>query len=221
MLRALARHWELKLLSVLLAGLLWVFVVGGGRSRLTLTVPVEYVGPGPDYVLISDPRDRVDVHLEAARWAAGRATPDTVRVRVNLARLREGQHLVAVSPDDVVAPPGLTVMRIAPARLPVTVARAVEEALQVVPHLQGAPAPGFAVVRVAVSPAVVQVKGPRSTIEGRRTVETAPVDVSGGRDTVTQTVGLVLPEFAYPTRGGSVQVTVEIRPKDARGGERR
>jgi len=82
-----------------------------------------------------------------------------------------------------------------------------------VPRVRGAPDPGFDTVRVTFSPPAVQVRGPRSTIEGQRTVETAPVDISGSRADVVQTVGLVLPEFVYPTRGGSVQVTVEIRPE--------
>ena len=52
-------------------------------------------------------------------------------------------------------------------------------------------------------------------------VETAPVDVAGSRATVTQTVGLVLPDNVYPIRAGRVQVTVEIRPETAvqRGGK--
>jgi len=62
-----------------------------------------------------------------------------------------------------------------------------------------------------VEPATVQVKGPRTTIEERATVETAPVDVTGLRQSVTRTVGLLLPDSVYPTTQRTVQVTVEIR----------
>ncbi len=41
------------------------------------------------------------------------------------------------------------------------------------------------------------------------------MDIAGSRATVTQTVGLVLPEMVYPVRGGTVQVTVDIRPERA------
>jgi YbbR domain-containing protein len=219
--RAILRHWELKLLAVVIAFALWVFVVGGDRSRMAIAAPIEYVGLGTDVVLVSDTREQVDVFLEVARWATGRVTPDSVRVRVNLAGLREGENLVALAPSDVLVPPGVVVTRIVPPRLRVAVAGAAEERLEVVPQIRGVPADGFDAMRVLVDPPAVQVKGPRSTIEGRTTVETAPVDISGRRGDLVQTVGLMLPEYVYPTRGGSVQVTVEIRRDDQAAGPSR
>jgi hypothetical protein len=44
-------------------------------------------------------------------------------------------------------------------------------------------------------------------------VETVPVDVAGRRETVTQNVGLVLPESVYLTGQPRVLVTVEIKPE--------
>ncbi len=209
--RLLLQNWELKLLAVAVAFAVWFVVVGSDRSRIALAAPVEYVGLGDDAVIVSDTRERVDVHMEIARWAATRITPESLRVRVNLTQAHEGENVVSLSGADVTAPAGVTVTRIAPSRVHVTVARATEASLRVVPQLRGSPAAGFVTGKVTVDPPAVQVKGPRSTIEGRRTVETAPVDISGTRAAVTQTVGLMLPEFVYPTRGGSVQVTVEIR----------
>jgi len=68
---------------------------------------------------------------------------------------------------------------------------------------------------VAVEPQIVEVKGPRTTIEERTTVETVPVDVTGIRHSITQSVGLLLPDSVYPTTQRTVQVTVEIRPEDS------
>jgi YbbR domain-containing protein len=41
------------------------------------------------------------------------------------------------------------------------------------------------------------------------------VDVSGIRQTVTRSVGLLLPDAVYATTQRTVQVTVEVRPEDA------
>ena len=87
---------------------------------------------------------------------------------------------------------------------------AVARTLRVVPQIRGAPDPDHAILRVAVEPAIVQVKGPRSTIEGQTAVETVPVDIAGRHETVTQSVGLVLPESVYLTDQQRVLVTVEI-----------
>jgi hypothetical protein len=47
------------------------------------------------------------------------------------------------------------------------------------------------------------------------TVDTAPVDVTGSRQSITQNVGLLLPDSVYATTQRTVQVTVEIRPEDS------
>jgi hypothetical protein len=44
MLRALGRDWQLKLLAILLAVGLWLFVGTAQRREIALAVPVEYVG---------------------------------------------------------------------------------------------------------------------------------------------------------------------------------
>jgi YbbR domain-containing protein len=90
--------------------------------------------------------------------------------------------------------------------------------VRIVPRIQGHPAAAFVVGRVVVEPAVVQIKGPRTTIESRTAVETLPVDVSGRREAVTQTVGLELPESVVAMERRAVQVTVDIRPEDTMDG---
>jgi hypothetical protein len=211
----LTRHWPLKLASLGVAVGLWLLVAVADRVHLAVSAPVEYVGVPADVLLVPDERDRVDLQLQVARFAASRVGADSVRVRVNVAPLGEGENRVLLSAADVQAPPGVRVVRINPSSLRVIVLPAAEATLPVTPRLRGQPAPGYAVGRVEVEPSSVVVKGPRSTIGARETIETAPVDITGSRATVTQTVGLVLPEMVYPVRGGNVQVTVDIRPERA------
>jgi hypothetical protein len=211
----LTRHWPLKLASLGVAVGLWLLVAVADRVHLAVSAPVEYVGVPADVLLVPDERDRVDLQLQVARFAASRVGADSVRVRVNVAPLGEGENRVLLSAADVQAPPGVRVVRINPSSLRVIVLPAAEATLPVTPRLRGQPAPGYAVGRVEVEPSSVVVKGPRSTIGAREAIETAPVDITGSRATVTQTVGLVLPEMVYPVRGGNVQVTVDIRPERA------
>ena len=211
MLAGLARNWELKVLALILAVVVWFFVVSADRSQFGFAAPVEYVGLEPGMVLVGTPREAVDVQVEAARWAAARLTPADVRVRVDLTRAREGDNTLQLSADAVQAPAGVSVVRVSPNWVRVAIATAATRALRVVPQLRGSPPSDVQVGRVVVEPAIVQVKGPRTTIEGQATVETAPVDVTGLRQSVTRTVGLLLPDSVYPTTQRTVQVTVEIR----------
>jgi YbbR domain-containing protein len=211
MLAALTRNWELKLLAAVLAVMVWFFVVNADRSRIGFAAPVEYVGLPPGMVLLGTPRESVDVQVEAARWAGARLAPSDVRVRVDLSRTREGDNAVQLSAADVQAPPGVNIVRVSPDAVRVAVAAAVTRALRVIPQLRGSPPADVRVGRVVVEPATVQVTGPRTTIEERATVDTAPVDVTDLRQSVTRTVGLLLPESVSPMTQRTVQVTVEVR----------
>ena len=75
MLRALVGNWELKILSVILAAGLWVFVGSAQRSEIALAVPVEYVGLEGPMALDGPQRDTVEVQVRATRWSAARVTP--------------------------------------------------------------------------------------------------------------------------------------------------
>jgi len=214
MLRSLSHLWELKLAAVLVAAVLWFFVVNADRAQVELATPVEYVGLESGLVVVGNPRETVNVQLEAPRWSVGRLTPSSVRVRVDITQLHEGENSVRLLREHVQAPPGADVTRISPTWLRVIVAGAATRMVTVVPQLRGMPAADHTLRRVVVEPPAVQVKGPRSTIEAQATVTTVPVDVSGLRETVTRTVGLILPESVYLTADGPVQVTVEVRPED-------
>jgi YbbR domain-containing protein len=215
MLRTLVSNWEVKLLSLALACIVWFFVVSAERSQITMVAAVEYVGLAAGKVLVGQRRDSVELEVEATRWAAARLTPASMRLRIDLAALPEGESTVRLSREVVEVPPGVRVIRISPAWLRVSLAAAVTRPVRVVPHVRGTPAEGYTMRRMAVDPPVVQLKGPRSTIDVWDTVDTDPVDIAGRQQTVTQTVPLVLPDAVFPITERTVVVTVDIRPEES------
>jgi YbbR domain-containing protein len=214
MLRTIVRDWQLKLLALLLAVGLWLFVGTAQRREIILAVPVEYVGLEGPFTLDRPRQETVEVQVQASRWAAERVSPTSVRVRVDVAGLSEGDNLVHLLPESVEAPAGVRVARVAPAWATVRVVRAETKTVPVVARVLGQPAPTYVMRRVVVQPATVEIRGPRTTIEERTAVDTLPVDVSGRREALTRTVGLALPESIYPVDRRTVEVTVDIRPEE-------
>jgi YbbR domain-containing protein len=201
---------------VLIASILWLFVVSTDESQLALAAPVEYLGLGRDTVLVGARSDTVDVQVQALRWTVARLTSQDLRVLVNLDGMPAGESMVAIGPEQVKAPPGVRVTRVTPALLRLRLARAVVARMAVTAHVRGRPAAGYAVGHVVVRPETVQVRGAQSTIEGRTALETEAVDVSGSDADVVRTVGLVLPESMEMVKDRAVQVTVEIRKQGSR-----
>ena len=214
MLGVLTHNWQLKLASVGLATALWFFVLSAERSEITMPAVIEYAGLDRNLVLVGQRPETAEVALSALRSAMARLSPDNVRVRVELGDVGPGESVVLLSPDRVVVPPGITVSRITPARVRIAVAPAAVQSVTVVPQVRGTPAPGYTIRNVAVEPRRVEVKGERAALARQSMLETVPVDISGSRRTVTQTVGLVVPEFAQLTRQRAVDVTVEIEAEE-------
>lgn len=214
MARWLRHDWQLKLVALAVAIGVWFLVVSGDRSHVSFAAPVEYVGVGDGLVLVGSPPYPVDLQVDAPRWAAAQLSPTSVRVRVNLAALGEGEHAVPLGAEHVQVPAGVRITRITPSWLRVTLARTTTRTVRVVPQIRGTPAPRHALYGVQVEPPNVEVRGPRSTMEMRDTVETVPVDVSGSRERVSQGVALLLPDGVYPTSQRTVQVTIDIRRED-------
>jgi YbbR domain-containing protein len=214
MLEIVTRNWELKILSVAIACALWMFVMSSDKSRVALPATVEFVGLPADMMVISAPGERVDLEVEAMRWAAVRLTSSDVRVRVNLGDLQEGESIVQLTPELASVPPGVTVTRITPTRLRLALSRAVTGTVRVIPQLRGMPPPGHVVRRIEVNPSTVEVRGPRPVVATHGTVDTLPVDVSNQRESFTRTVGLSLPEATAALHHQTVTVAVDIKGED-------
>lgn len=79
--------------------------------------------------------------------------------------------------------------------------------------VSGAPADGYNVVSVSVSPPSVTVRGDEAYIAGTASIPTKPLNIDGATDNVIKTVSLDLPTGAEVTGGVPVvTVTVKISP---------
>jgi hypothetical protein len=113
-LSALTRHWELKLLALAVSAGLWVFVMSSEKTNVTLPLPIELEAVPMGLKVTSERPDTVDVQLHGLRFALSRVSPEALRVRVNLTGARPGELVVGLGPDQILVPPGVSVLRITP-----------------------------------------------------------------------------------------------------------
>ena len=113
-LSALTRHWELKLLALAVSAGLWVFVMSSDKTNVTLPLPLELEAVPTGLKVTSERPDTVDVQLHGLRFALSRVSPEALRVRVNLTGARPGELVVGLGPDQILVPPGVSVLRITP-----------------------------------------------------------------------------------------------------------
>jgi YbbR-like protein len=114
---ALTRHWELKLLALVVSMVLWVFVMTSEKSDLIISAPLELDGIPVGLQVTGDRPDSVEVQLHGLRGTLLRLGNDRVKARIDLTGSAAGEVTLRVLPEQIMVPPGVTVVRVNPSRV--------------------------------------------------------------------------------------------------------
>jgi len=202
----------LKLVSLVLAVLLWFVIAGEKTSEMGLSVPVELQNFPKDLELTGDPVDTVEVRLRASPGIIQRLTPGDVSAHIDLADAHEGERIVHLTPDSVRVPFGVTVVKISPSIITLNLERTLSKTVPVRPRLLGRPAPGYEVAEMTTEPAEVRIAGPKSRVQEVESAYTEPVSVEGAEANVVDHVNIGLEDPLLRIQGNPrVRVTVRIR----------
>lgn len=114
---ALTQHWELRILALVFAFALWLFVVTTEKSELIVSAPIEVDGLRPGMIVSAEQPETVDVQLHGLRGSLARLELDQLKARVNMAGAEPGEVIVRISPEHIAVPSGITVLRVNPSRI--------------------------------------------------------------------------------------------------------
>lgn len=205
-------NFPLKLVSLVLAVLLWFVIAGEKTSEMGLSVPVELQNFPKDLELTGDPVDTVEVRLRASPGIIQRLTPGDVSAHIDLVDAREGERIVHLTPDSVRVPFGVTVVKISPSIITLNLERTLQKTVPVRPRLLGRPAPGYEVGEMTTEPAEVRISGPKSRVQEVESAYTEPVSVEGAEADVVDHVNIGLEDPLLRIQGNPrVRVTARVR----------
>lgn len=118
----LLEHWRLKLLAIVLAVALWMFVAAEDRGEAVYTVPLRLSGIPPGLAVAAVDHDALEVRVQGRRSLLARLRDRDLRAEVQLREARPGGFVVRVLPENVAAPRGVRVLRVSPSRVRGTLA---------------------------------------------------------------------------------------------------
>lgn len=213
MLRRVFGHLGLKVLSVVLAFVLWAMVAGQKQAERALRIPVEFQNIPEQLEMMGDTLANADVRVRGAATALGQLRSGDLVVVVDLSTARAGRRIFHLTPEQVTAPTGIRVQQVAPATINLTFETSISKTVPVVPAVEGNPAPGYVVGHVLASPPSVDVVGPESVMTRLVRATTEPVSLNGASGRVRDTVTIGLSETTARLRSPqSAVVTVDILP---------
>ena len=205
------RHVGLKIMSVVLASLLWLLVSGEQTVERALRVPLEFTNLPSHLELVGEPPAVVDVRVRGSSGTLSRVAAGELSAVLDVRAARTGDRLFHLTTEDVRAPFGVEVVQVTPASVSLTFEESVSKSVGVTVRIEGEPAAGFAVGGVSVDPATVAIVGPASALNNLTEAITEPVSVAGAAHSVTDTVTIGVTDPVVRLRETqNAQVTVSI-----------
>ena len=210
------RHIGLKLLSIVLASLIWLLVSGEQIVERALRIPLEFTNLPAELELVGDTPDLVDVRVRGSSGALSRVAAGELIAVLDLRGARPGRRLFNLAGSDVRAPFGIDVVQIAPSNVPMVFEPSATKVVPVVPELDGEPLDGFVVGSVSADPSTVEVIGPASAVMRLTEAITEPVTLTEAGSTIVETVNMGVGDRAIRlVSPGSARVSVTIGPAPA------
>jgi len=202
-------NWGIKALSLAFALALWFYVTSKGKTEMTITVPIELRNIPQSMSVVGDVVSSLEVRVQGQERVLRDITVGKkIFVVIDLSLTRVGENTVRISPDDIRRPAGVTVMHLALSEVKVQLEPLVRKSFRLLPVLHGAPAPGYQVARISVTPLRIPVEGPATVMKTIDRLATMPIDIQGASENMT-----VEPKIDYqgkPVTILATNITVRI-----------
>ncbi|PLX99767.1 MAG: YbbR domain pair protein [Desulfuromonas sp.] len=211
MFKLLTENWGLKLISVILALLLWMFIMGERRLEVGYLVPLELQNIPESLMIANEVPSLVDVRVSGPRTLLMKVSPNDISIAVDLADLKPGLTTFKRLEERLNLPSGLRVTRLSPSFIDLKLERIKQKQVPVKIALTGEPLPGFQVGRVTAVPSRVVVEGAETELKSVSEVTTEEVNLDGVNEGFSVIVPLVhLGTYTYLKTDKTTEVKVEV-----------
>ncbi len=202
------RNNSIRLVSLLLAFVLWVYVSNEQNPvrETVININLEHTGLGYNYLITGGMPESVKVRVQGNRSQLANLVPAEFKALVNIPEGQTGDLPLAVQ---VTAPAGLRVAQVTPDEVRLSVDRFAEKQLTVAVSLRGAPAQGYTALAPVYQPMTVLAKGPSKVIS-QLNQATAIMDVQAATKDVDQTLQLSVGLAGVTLNPPSVRVMAPI-----------
>lgn len=207
--RFITDNFWLKLASVLLAVIMWFFVLFRSQVEVSMEVTPTFKQAPEALSVVEVNPEAVTVLLKGNERILGRLRPSDIKLVLNLKEGERGKTFIPIERDDIKTPPHVSPVSYKPTGIWVVLESTVKLTLPVRPDILGQPGQGYAVERIEVMPDMVEVEGAGEEMKSSH-LTTEPIDISGLTATLAKDVRIKAPAGAA-LKPEQVKVRITIR----------
>ena len=212
--RIWSKEWVLKFISLLLATLLWSFVGGEDIVDKNVMVPIEIINLPRDLVISNQFKKEIEVTLSGPRSAIQEMANKAVSRQINLSNATPGTNVVENDNTSIAVPRGVTVLRIQPTSIILSLDKLIQKEFPVTPVTSGDVAAGFVMEKLVMNPNVINITGPETILSQAEELMTEIIDINGLNESKNYQVPLDLePSFVELIGQTSVTAEITVKPK--------
>ncbi len=213
MFKLLTENWTLKIISLIFALLLWMFIMGERRLEVGYRVPLELQNIPRELMVANEVPSLVDVRVSGPSTLQMKVSPNDISIIVDLTDLKPGLTTFKRLEEKLNLPSGLRVTRLSPSFIDLKLERIKQKLVPIKIALAGEPLSGFKVGSIRVVPNEVLVEGAETELKSVSEVITDEVDLHGVNEGFSLIVPLVFRgTYTHLKDEKTTEVQVEIQP---------
>ncbi|MBU1233033.1 MAG: hypothetical protein KKD01_07965 [Proteobacteria bacterium] len=175
------KDYILRLVSLILAVVLWYFVGGEDTVNKNVLVPVEVINMPRDLVISNQFKKVIEVSVSGPRRLVLDMGNLDISRQVDMSHATPGTMVIENSNDVIAVPRGVKVLRIQPESVILSLDKLIQKQFAVSPVTTGALAPDYILTEIRMEPASISITGPQTVLAQYDMLRTKVINIEGLR----------------------------------------
>lgn len=172
------KDWVLKLISLVLAVMLWYFVDVEDTVDKTVMVPIEIINLPRDLVISNQFKKELEVTVTGPRSEIQAIMDEAVTRQINLADTAPGTNVIHNDVNSIQVPKALTILRIQPSSIILSLDKLIKKEYPVSSVTVGKVAQGYVLKQLRMEPNNISITGPQTILSQLDDLPTKIIDVN-------------------------------------------
>ncbi len=159
-----SKEWLLKVISLLVAAMLWYYVGGEDIVEKNVMVPVEVINLPNNLIISNKHKKDIEVTVRGPRSLIMEMGKSQEARQIDLSKAAPGTRVEQIENDSVPVIRGLEVLRVQPSSIILSLDKLIKKEFPVNAVTTGEVKPGFVLKELTLQPESITINGPQTIL---------------------------------------------------------